>query len=189
MRVRCQSRGFTLIELLVVVLIVGIVMSTAVLSLGLLGDDREVRDEARRLASLVEVALDESMLQGREYGIEFMDGAYRFVEYDALTRQWGEIIGDEVLRLRQLPEGVEFELYVEDQQVELDADPAEIPDPEDDDRAGDVQDYTPHLLIYSSGDMTPFELHLYRQFDDRRVVIEGDFIGNIEFLAEEDWIR
>ena len=48
----CRRAGFTLIEILVVVSIIGIVLSIAVISLGVLGDDRELREEARRLAAL-----------------------------------------------------------------------------------------------------------------------------------------
>ena len=194
-----RVRGFTLVEILVVVMIVAIVTSVAVLSLGIVGDDRELRDEGRRLASLIEVAMDESMLQGREYGIEFMVDAYRFVEFDTLSNRWGEIFGDETLRMRRLPEGAEFDLFVDDQRVELEFEPSRLQtdeDRNDEDRndegnepADDVDNYAPHLLIFSSGDLTPFELHLYRDFDDQRVVIQGDFVGNIEFVHEEDWRR
>lgn len=188
-RVTRRARGFTLIEILVVMMIVAIVASVAVLSLGVVGDDRELRDEARRLASLVEVALDESMLQGREYGIEFTIDAYRFVEFDTLSNRWGEVFGDETLRMRRLPEGAEFDLFIDDQRVELEFEPSRLQTDEDDEPADGADDYTPHLLIFSSGDLTPFELHLYRDFDDQRVVIQGDFVGNIEFVPEEDWRR
>ena len=193
-RVTRRARGFTLIEILVVMMIVAIVASVAVLSLGVVGDDRELRDEARRLASLVEVALDESMLQGREYGIEFTIDAYRFVEFDTLSNRWGEVFGDETLRMRRLPEGAEFDLFIDDQRVELEFEPSRLQtdedrNGEDDEPTDDADDYTPHLLIFSSGDLTPFELHLYRDFDDQRVVIQGDFVGNIEFVHEEDWRR
>ena len=60
-----RSRGFTLIEILVVVIIIGTVMSIAVLSLNLASDDRDLQTEARRFMSLVEVVQDEAMVQGR----------------------------------------------------------------------------------------------------------------------------
>ena len=182
---RRSNRGFTLVEILVVVVIVGIVTSIALLSIGLAGDDRQVREEARRLASLIDVAVDESMMQGRDYGLELMTGSYRFVEFDPLTGQWAEILGDDMLRLRPLPEGMELDLFVEDQRVLLDPNPAEITTDEDDDDLS-VEDYTPHLLIFSSGDVTPFELRLERYSDQRSVVIRGDQIGNIEFIDEEE---
>ena len=50
------------------------------------------------------------MLQGREFGLEFMENSYRFLELDPLTGQWSEIPGDDTLRLRELPEEIELAL-------------------------------------------------------------------------------
>jgi general secretion pathway protein H len=104
MRLHGRSDGFSLIEILVVIVIIGIIMSIAVLSITLVGGDSQLRDEAQRIVSLVDVARDESLLQGREFGLEFMQTSYRFVEFDPLTLQWSEIIGDDTLRPRELPE-------------------------------------------------------------------------------------
>ena len=181
MNLQGRCRGFSLLEILVVFVIVGIVMSIAVLSLTLVGGDRDIRQEAQRVISLVEVAQDDSMLQGREFGLEFMQGSYRFVEFDPFTGQWTEIIGDDTLRLRELPEEIELALYIEDRRVLLESDPART---DDDER--DVETYAPHVLIYSSGDMTPFELHLLRDVDDTTVAIRSDQAGEIEFVGDED---
>ena len=69
-------RAFTLIEILVVVSIIGIVLSIAVLSLGILGDDRELREEARRFTALVQVVQDEDQRRG-VCGSEFVDQAHQ----------------------------------------------------------------------------------------------------------------
>jgi len=185
MRLHGRSRGFTLIEILVVVVIVGIVMSIAVLSLTLVGGDDKVRDEARRMMSLIQVAEDDSMLQGREFGLEFMQGAYRFVEFDPLAGQWAEIPGDDTLRLRELPEELQLELFLEDRRVLLKTEPAQMKS--DDEQSGrrGVERYAPHVLIFSSGDMTPFELHFVRTIDASTVVIRGDLTGTVEFVDDE----
>ena len=101
---RCRAPGFSLIELLVVVSVIGIITSMVLLSLGVLGDDRQLRVEARRISSLLELAQDEAVMQGREFGLEVMLSSYRFVEYDAFQSRWVELIGDDTFRLRQLPE-------------------------------------------------------------------------------------
>ena len=184
MRLHRRHGGFSLIEILVVIVIIGIVMSIAMLSITLVGGDNQLREEAQRIVSLVEVARDESLLQGREFGLEFMQGAYRFVEYDPLTRQWSEIIGDDTLRLRQLPEELELELFVEDRRVILKSDPAGMAT-EKQDRPG-IERYAPHVLIYSSGDMSPFELHVVRRIDDSLVAVRGDLVGKLDILTPED---
>lgn len=180
--------GFTLIELLVVIVIVGTVLSIGMLSFGLLGNDRDLQTEARRIIALAEVAQDEAFMQGREFGIEFMTSSYRFVEFDGLSGQWAEVPGDDTLRLRALPEGVEFELFLEDKRIVLDAEPAEFEDPDESLLRDNSETYAPHLLIYSSGDATPFELHIWRAFDAQRVTLRGDTLGALEVVNPDEEI-
>ena len=41
-------------------------------------------------------------------------------------------------------------------------------------------------MIFSSGDMTPFELHVTRQDLDQVVMLEGNLLGDIKFIDPED---
>ncbi len=181
-----RSGGFTLIEILVVIIVVAILVSVALISSGTLRDDRDLQVEATRIAALLELALDEATLQGREFGIELMLGGYRFVEYDTLAGVWVEIPGDDMLRIRDLPEELELELYLEGKRVLLDDEPAEFDDPDEMQLSRVGTRYSPHLLIYSSGDVTPFELHVIRDHDDQRRSIHVDTLGNVRFDVEDD---
>lgn len=183
---RPHSIGWTLIELLVVVVIVAIMVSIAMISVGVLGDDRRVREESRRFAALYEMVQDEAALQGREYGIELTQSAYRFVEYDTINDIWIAIPFDDTLRTRRLPEDMEFELYLEEKRILLDDDPAELDDPDKLAQIGASTRYSPHLLIFSSGDATPFELHVLRDWDEARSVITADALGTLEFPEVEE---
>jgi general secretion pathway protein H len=178
--------GFSLIEILVVIVIIGIISGIALLSLGILGDDRQLQTEARRLTSLIEVAQDEAMMQGREFGVEFMNDSYRFVEYDPFINQWGELIGDDMLRLRQLPDDVEFVLMLEGQRVLLENDPARFEDPEETSTRDLTETYSPHVYIFSSGDITPYDLEITRRNDNQTVAIKSDLTGAIEVVTGED---
>ena len=180
-----RHKGFTLIEILVVVAIVAIVTAAAVLSLSLVGDDRDARTEARRLASLLEVTLDESIMQGREFGIELMSGGYRFVEYDPLTLQWAELPFDETLRPRSLPEGVTLELFMENQRVLLDDEAATLDTGDEEERDSQIESYAPHVLVFSSGDVTPFEIHVFRSQQEEPVVLRVDPLGQAEIVTGE----
>jgi general secretion pathway protein H len=191
MTTRRRIQAFTLIEILVVVAIVAIVVSVVLLSIGLLGNNSDLDTEARRLTSLVGEAQDEAMLEGREFGVEFMHGAYRFVEYDPLTEHWVEVVDDDMFRLRRLPDNLEFELTLENRKVQLKEEPAAIDDPgnakdEDKMRNSDLtQRYQPHVMIFSSGDATPFQLAIRRMNSDQSVVLEGDVTGTIEVQSAE----
>ena len=178
--------GFTLIELLVVVVLIGIVSSIVLISLNVIRDDRDLQRESRRLASLIELALDEAELQGRDFGIEFVRQGYRFVEYDPLFERWSEIIGDDVLRTRRLPEDYELELYVEDRRIELAEQPTSTEDDDDEDGSPLLDKYAPHGLIMSSGDISPFALDMIRLTDDAivRVAVLPD--GSVRVGDEED---
>jgi general secretion pathway protein H len=186
---RRPARGFSLIELLVVVIIVAMVTSIAMLSIGIIDDDRELDTEARRLASLMNAIQEEAAMQGRDFGMELMTGSYRFVEYDAFSSQWIEVVDDELLRLRELPEDVEFDLYLEGQRVVLSPDPAEIEDPEDEDKDAFTRQsntYAPHIFLFSSGDVTPFQLTLTRLSTRASLPMEGDYLGTITIGEDED---
>ena len=186
MRPRTRQFGFTLIEIMVVVIIVGVIASAAFLSLGSLRDDRDLKMEARRFIALAGVAQDEAEMQGREFGMELMTSGYRFVEFDAYSAQWADVPADETLRLRELTEDLEFELYLEGKSVRLDDNPAQFDDPDKERSMNTTDNYSPHLLIYSSGDATPFELHIFRNSDNLRVVMRGNALGAVEIVDPDE---
>lgn len=183
---RGAQRGFTLVEILVVVFIISIVLAVGLLSLSNVGDSRALRTEAQRIAALIQISQDEASMQGREFGIEVMTAGYRFVEYDSISGQWSDVLGDDTLRLRTLPENLEFELFLEDRKILLENDPASFEDPNETKTSSTLKTYAPHLMIFSSGDATPFELQLWRTIDDKRVFIKGDAIGAIEVVQEDE---
>jgi len=180
---RRSSAGFTLIEILVVMVIMAIVMAVALLSFGILDDDREIGRDATRLSSLIELARDEATIQGRDLGLEFLRAGYRFVEHDPLTNQWFEILGDDILRPRELSADLELELYLEDQRIVLEDEVQETERDEDDNEG--LDDYLPHVLILSSGDVTPFELRFQRQTDRRELQLTMSPAGVLEVIDDE----
>ena len=88
---RQRARAFTLIELLVVIVLLGILVSVAVLSVGGSSTSRELRDEARRLAALIGVLSDEAVLDSREYGLLVNSEGYRVLRYDEAATRWLDV--------------------------------------------------------------------------------------------------
>lgn len=185
MRLRHGQIGFTLIELLVVLVIIGTIVSIALLSIGVGSDDEDVDRERRRFASLMETVQDEAMLQGREFGVEVMLSSYRFVEFDPLSRQWVEPPLDDLYALRELPEGIEMELLIDDKRIELRREPKRLDD-SDKKMSASVQTFEPHLFVFASGEGTVFELHFWRRQTDYRAIVHGDLLGNLELGAADE---
>lgn len=102
-------RGFTLLEVLMVVLLVGILSSVVVMSVNTSGPERALPEESARLATLLEQAANEAVMQNQEFGLRVTGQGYVFLCLDEAKQRWGAC-GDEIFRERELPEGLELHL-------------------------------------------------------------------------------
>lgn len=157
----------TLIEILVVVLIIGILAAIATLSVGVLGEDRELERETGRLADAIALLQEQAQLEGRDYGLRIETGRYEFLHFDAFEQRWLAIEDDRWLQPHELPPGLAFELVLEGRPVLLRA-PVR------------PEARLPQLIGYGSGDMTPYRLSLVRADAGRRVTLIGAPDGAIE---------
>lgn len=163
--------GFTLIELLVVVVIIGIVLATVSLSLGVLGRDTEVEDQTRRLYGVLTQVREEAELQGRDLGLLVERDGYLFMRYDYGTRHWQTFSNDELLLYHPLPKGLQFRLWLDSREVILknhsenqalsgsaSSTSSNLSGPIGNTDSG----MRPQIALLSSGEMLPFELQLAR---------------------------
>ncbi|MFL6648467.1 MAG: GspH/FimT family protein [Sulfurifustis sp.] len=101
LRAHSLISGFTLIEVVVVLLILSIILGLA--SMRLTRDESDVlRDEARRLALVLQNAQQQAILEGRPYAFQFVDGGYRFLTPDK-NGKLVPIQVDELLAPHRLP--------------------------------------------------------------------------------------
>lgn len=179
MSVQCRdqlrrSRGFTLLELLVVLVMVGIILGVAMISLGDGGRGDRIRQEGQRLAVLFNLLTQESVLNSAEYGVLLKPGGYSFFRF--VDGNWQPLQGDSLLAERNLPADMELALYMDQVRVSL-----EPPFLNDDDE----KKIKPQLIFFSSAERTPFELEVaYRDPPELRQRINAPLLGDVIWQRE-----
>jgi general secretion pathway protein H len=168
------SSGFTLIEVLVVVFIIGILASVTVISIHALGRDNELRDETRRIASIIEAVQEQAQMEGRDFGLRLQERQYEFLVYDPRKDLWQAVDGDDLLRLRQLPPGLSFKLRLEGREASL----RPPPDPK--------KPWPPQITILGSGDVAAFELKVQREDSDHEATITCNANSELEVKNVDD---
>ncbi len=179
------QRGFTLIELLVVIVIVAILFTYTTLAIRGNSPEDAIKEEAHRLERLIELALEESILRGEEYGIEFFIDGYRFLHH--VETQW-EPLQDSILRERELPEKMEIETRLEDSPIVVDLSSEPLSDNkvelDDSDEAKEDDSATekifPHIYLLSSGEIAPdFDVRFYMPDVELSYIVKGLFDGTL----------
>lgn len=171
-----RSAGFTLLEMMVVVVLVGIIFSFAMLSMG--GDDvaRLLERETRRLVTVLDMAGSEAVLRGEELAVYFSDTGYEFLVLQG--NSWQATTDSSLLKAHTLPAGLSIRL-------EVDGDPPGLTTTPEDDGDSAVDDMTPQVYILSSGEMTPFSATLEAPQSERRYHLEASILGELSWEPED----
>jgi general secretion pathway protein H len=172
-----RSKGFTLVEILVVVVIMAIVISLAILSIGTTGRDAQLDEESRRIEGLVGLLHERALLEGRDFGLRIEPGAYEFVVYDSRRDRWMTFDQEHEFRHRDLSKGVSFELQLDSQIVVI--------KPIDRHLSSDAVPPAPQLAIAASGEGTPFHLTLLRDGTSAKASVDGDALGKITRISSD----
>jgi len=160
------ERGFTLLEILVVVVIIGVMATLAVLSIGNRTLDDRLAVEARRLQELLALAADEAVLQGVELGFIQTPEGYAFLALK--DGKWIPLEDIGPLRSRTLAEPFYLQLLIEGRRV--------APVRTDDEKT----ELKPQVVLLSSGDATEFILELRAQQFDPYYRLQGDVLGRVK---------
>lgn len=164
--------GFTLLEILVVVVIIAVMTTIGVLSMGTLGQDRQLDAEVERYTDVVAAALEQAVLEGRDFGVYFAPAGYQVYVYAAERQRWETVADDRIYEKHALPEGLAARLEIEGRQLQLGADRPGTPP-------------IPQVLVYSSGDVSPYVLTLARTDSEHGIRIEGAPDGTLEVERPE----
>lgn len=169
-----RSAGFTLFEILVVTVIIGIIATFAVLSIGSRALDDRLDTEARRLQELLALASDEALLQGLDLGFVQTPDGYAFLQLKE-----GRWVPAEAtpLRPRRIEEPFYLKLTVEGRAVT----PLRI-DPDDKEQRDALK---PQVLLLSSGEATAFTLDLRARDFAPHYLLQGDALGRLKLERKD----
>jgi general secretion pathway protein H len=159
---RSRCRGFTLLELLVVIALAAIITGTVIL--GFTGSDTEQRlkGSADQLAYTLELARQHALQRNREWGVYVETDGVRFAEFDPEQAAWVEQTQRPFGSVSVLA-GVELRAEAEglDQLTETE------------------RERLPDLVLFSSGEVTPFTVYLEPQWNTLAWTVASDGISRV----------
>lgn len=181
---RASQTGFTLIEMMVVLVIMGIIVSTMVLSIRTGDISEHMEIEMNRLHALVRLAQEEAILQGQVMALAISEKSYRFDVKNLEDETWAAVSDGRVFRERALVPGTHLVLVVDEiekeekQKFQLKLSTKKNDEEEEDDFQ--------RVQIEPSGEMFPFEL-IMRNEDETiefRLVMGED--GELNIVPPEE---
>jgi len=134
-----------------------------------------IKEEAYRLERLLQLALEEAVLKNTEYGLEIKSNSYRFLTYT--DDQWQAVSDDKLLRERELPEDMEIELAIEQQDVII----GKTTKASDEDTDREQEKYDPQVFLLSSEEITPeFSARFSLRGVETSYIVSGSIDGKHE---------
>jgi general secretion pathway protein H len=160
------QRGFTLWELLIVVAIVAITLSMMQFSMGLGDENRELKRVGKDLGKLFHMLNQEAVFESRNFAISVKDKGFIVLEFDGGA--WTAVDDSFFTRIK-MTESQRSELIIADLVVDISA----------------KTDPPPHILILSSGEMTPFEWRIRDEYSQFGIVLQGNMLGAVLMTGPE----
>ena len=162
----CLQRGFTLWELLIVVAIVAITLSMIQFSMGLGDENRDLKRVGKDLGKLFHLLNQEAVFESRNFAISVKDKGFIVLEFDG--GDWTAVDDSFFTRIK-MTESQRSELIIADLVVDISA----------------KTDPPPHILILSSGEMTPFEWRIRDEYSQFGIVLQGNMLGAVLMTGPE----
>lgn len=155
-----RQQGYTLFELLVVVAIVAITISVVQLAPGLSDENRDLKRVGKELGKMFRLLNQEAVFGSRNYAISLHDKGFFVLSYE--EGEWLPV-PDKFFSRIKMTESQSSMLIRENQVIDI----SKTTKPE------------PHIVIQSSGEMTPFEWRISDKMTRSSIVLVGDLLGSV----------
>ena len=166
---RKLGRGFTLLELLVVVAILAVLVGTVVLGFTGADEERRLRALTESIQARLELARQSALQRNREWGVHVDDHGYRFSEFDPQAGVW-VFQAQRPFTAASAGPRIEFEVDVEGFDLgSLDVAEDEVPD----------------IVLFSSGEVTPFTWALRPDWDTTPWTLSSDGLAAVTAQRED----
>ena len=149
-----------------VVAIVAITVSMVQLSVGLSDETRDLKRVGKDLGKMFHLLNQEAVFESRNYAISVKDKGFIVLEYN--EGKWlpsAQSFFDKI----KMTDSQVSELIIENQIIDI----SEKTIPE------------PHILILSSGEMTPFEWRISDQLTQSGILLQGNVLGGVLMSGPE----
>jgi len=149
-----------------VVAIVAITVSLVQLAPGLADETRELKRTGTELGKLFRLLNQEAVFESRNYAISVSEEGFLVLEY--AEGKWQEA-GDAFFKKIRLTDSQRSQLIIENQVIDI----SKKTTPE------------PHILILSSGEMTPFEWRIRDELTQSGILLQGNLLGGVLMTGPE----
>ena len=149
-----------------VVAIVAITVSLVQFAPGLADETRDLKRTGKELGKLFRLLNQEAVFEARNYAISVKENGFVVLEYaDGKWQPSGQSFFGKI----KMTETQTSELIIENQVIDI----SEKKTPE------------PHILILSSGEMTPFEWRIEDSNTQSGILLQGNLLGSVLMTGPE----